>query len=300
MDGSVRAWTRRGLLEDAVRRLEAAQVAEARRNAEWLLGEVLHTGRAMLYAHPERPVSPEAAAAFEAMLARRLQNEPLQYVLGHADFYGLRLQVTPDVLIPRPETEQVVEEVLRLLGAVPSPRVLDVGTGSGCIPLAVRHERPDAEVFACDVSPAALAVARTNAAAHRLDVAFMEADLLAPDFPARVPARLDMLVSNPPYVAQDEAAELASEVRDFEPHLALFAGDDPLRFYRALVRHAPALLAPGGYAVFETHAAYGEDVCALLAAAGFGAVTLRRDLAGLPRIAEGQWSGPRAPSGGFD
>lgn len=268
-----------------MRRLEEAGIGDARRNVEWMLGDLLHTGRAMLYAYPERPVPAGVAAAFEGLVERRLRREPLQYVLGYADFFGLRLRVSPAVLIPRPETEQVVEEALRLVAPVPAPRVLDVGTGSGCIALALKHRRPDAAVYACDLSDAALDVARQNADAHRLDVAFFQADVLAPAFADAAPGGLDLLVSNPPYVVRDEAPSLAPEVRDHEPDLALYAGDDPLVFYRALARHAPALLAPDGWVVFETHATYGAAVCALLEGAAFRDVALRQDLAGHPRIA---------------
>lgn len=280
---------RRRLIEGGIRRLEEAGIPDARRNVEWMLGDVLQTSRAMLYAYPEREVPAAAVRSFEAMLERRRGREPLQYILGYTDFYGLRLHVTPDVLIPRPETEQVVEEALRLLTPCVAPRVLDVGTGSGCIPIALKHERPDAEVAACDVSSAALRIAGANAARHRLPIAFLQADVLAPDFSAGMPGRLDLLISNPPYVAAGDAAALEPEVRDFEPHLALFSGDDPLRFYRALVRHAPALLVPGGFAVFETHPEYGGAVRELMRAAGFQDVALKDDLAGLPRIATGRW-----------
>lgn len=283
-----RPWRRRDLLETGTQRLQAAGVPEARRNSEWMLEAVLDCSRALLYAYPERLVPRPAVAAFGEMLARRLRREPLQYVVGFTDFYGLRLQVTPDVLIPRPETEQVVEAALALLRPLPSPRVLDVGTGSGCIPLALRQERPDAEVYACDVSPAALAVARANAEAAGLPVTFFEADVLAPSFTVHAPAGLDLLISNPPYIPQAEAETLEPEVRAYEPALALFAGDDPLRFYRVLVRHAGTLLRPGGLLVLETHADYGRAVCDLMQAAGLRAVRLANDLAGYPRIASGR------------
>ena len=282
-----RPWTRRALLDEAVRRLEAAGVPEARRNAEWMLGEALGCGRAMLYAYPERPVPPDAARRFMEMTTRRERREPLQYVLGHTDFFGLRVRVTPDVLIPRPETEQVVEAALERLEGAAAPRILDVGTGSGCIALALKHARRDAEVFACDVSRAALAVAAANARALGLDVAFLPADALAPDFPARVPGPFDLLVSNPPYVPPGEAATLAPEVAAHEPHRALFTDADPLQFYRALTRHAGALVRPGGALVFETHADHAGAVRDLLAAAGFADVRLENDLAGLPRIVSG-------------
>ncbi len=277
------------LLDDAVQALEAAGLSEARRAAMWLLGEVLGVGRAHLMAYPEREATPEQADAFAAMLARRLQREPLQYILGYTDFYGLRLRLTPAVFIPRPETEQVVEAALGLLQGRPAPRVLDVGTGSGCMALVLKHERADAEVYACDVSPTALDVARTNAEAHHLAVTFFLADVLAPSFPDRVPEPFDLIISNPPYVAADEAGVLPPEVRDYEPHLALFAGNDPLRFYRAIVNHTGIMLAPGGVLVFETHAHHADVVCALTTESGFIDVQLQHDLAGRPRIVTAHW-----------
>ena len=166
-------------------------------------------------------------------------------MLGHADFYGLRLSVSPDVLIPRPETEELVEEALRRIAGVEAPTVLDVGTGSGAVALALAHERPTATVFAADVSAEALAVARANAERLGLDVAFVRADALGPHFTRDVPPAFDLVVSNPPYVPAGERAGLQPEVRDWEPGLALFVPDaDPLRFYRALAGHAGALLAP--------------------------------------------------------
>ena len=272
------------LLDAAVQALEAAGLSEARRAAMWLLGEVLGVGPAHLVAYPEREATPEQADAFAAMLARRLQREPLQYILGYTDFYGLPLRLTPAVFIPRPETEQVVEAALGLLQGRSAPRVLDVGTGSGCMALVLKHERTDAEVYACDVSPTALDVARTNAEAHHLAVTFFLADVLASNFPDRVPAPFDLIISNPPYIAADEVDGLAPEVRDYEPHLALFVGNDPLRFYRALIDHAGAMLAPGGVLVFETHAHHADAVGDLVAEAGFTEIHGAKDLAGLPRI----------------
>ena len=272
------------LLDEAVRRQEAAGLDDARRAALWMLGEILGCGPARLMAYPEREATPQQAEAFAAMLARRLRREPLQYILGYTDFYGLRLRLTPAVLIPRPETEQVVEAALGVLEGRSEPRVLDVGTGSGCIALALKHERPDADVYACDLSPDALDVARTNAEAHHLAVTFFQADVLALDFTDSIPAPFDLIVSNPPYVADDEAEGLAPEVRDYEPHHALFAGSDPLRFYRAIVSHAEGLLTPCGLLVFETHAYHADAVGALVTGSGFVDVRLQHDLAGHPRI----------------
>lgn len=271
-------------MREATSCLEQGEVPEPRRTAEWMLAEVLQASRVDLLVYAGRTATPEQVEALERLLARRLRREPLQYVLGYTEFYGLRLHVAPGVLIPRPETEQVVEAALERLHGVPAPRVLDVGTGSGCIPLAIKHERPDAEVFACDVSAAALRIARSNATDLGLDVAFFEADVLAEAFAGQAPGRLHLLISNPPYLADDEADTLEPEVRDHEPHGALFAGPDPLRFYRALAGRAPALLVPGGWLAFEAHAEHADAVRTLLLGEGFSAVECQTDLAGLPRI----------------
>src|SRR5690606_1734301 len=220
-----------------------------------------------------------------ALLARRLRGEPLQYVLGHADFFGLRLRVTPAVLIPRPETEEVAEEALRRLDGRETPWVLDVGTGSGALALALKHRRPDAEVFACDVSEAALAVAADNAKRLGLAVTFIESDVLDAAFTRAAPPAFDLVVSNPPYVPEAERDDLAAEVRDHEPDEALFVpSEDPLLFYRALAARAPDLLKPGGWLVVAPHAEHGEAVRDCFGGVGLEGATLRRDLAGRPRI----------------
>lgn len=217
-----RYWTRRSLVEHAVRVLEEAGIEDARRNAEWMAEEVFQCSRLALYMGSEESVSTAEVQRVERMVSRRIVREPIQYILGHADFYGLRLHVTPDVLIPRPETEQVVERALGLLRDVQCPRVLDIGTGSGCIPLALKHERPDATVFACDISERALCVARGNALRLRLDVTFFQADVLNDTFAEQAPAGLDLVISNPPYIPHQEADSLEPEVVAHEPHLALF------------------------------------------------------------------------------
>lgn len=290
--------THRTLLEEGTRRLAAASIEHPRREAEWLLVDVLSearadvlgesSGRALLYARPQRAVAPEAVHTFRAHLRRRAAGEPLQYVLGHADFYGLRLAVTPAVLIPRPETEDVVEEALRRLAGVPQPTVLDVGTGSGCIALALKSECPRAEVHACDVSRDALAAACANADTCALDVHFFQADVLAEAFLDESPIGLDLLISNPPYVPDAEATALPEAVRDHEPPAALFSGDDPLRFYRVLAQRAPQLLVPGGHLVLETHAHHAEAVAALLREAGLEDVAVEKDTFGKERIATGR------------
>ena len=283
--------TQMGLLDRAIRRLEAAEREVPRRTAEWLLVEVLGGDRAQIYAHPERIVSPEAARRYDEMVERRVQGEPLQHILGYTSFYGLRLQVSPAVMVPRPETEHVVDRALACIEETEGPRVLDVGTGSGCIALALKHERPDAVVAACDVSTDALAVAQTNAEELQLDVEFFEADTLADEIPSDVPGDLDLMVSNPPYIPNAEADTLPPVVREYDPDVSLFSGDDPLRFYRALVDWAYALCTPGASVVFEIHAEYADAVEGLLRREGLTGVGVEEDLNGRPRVVWGRVSG---------
>ena len=278
-------WTRSDLLSEGARRLRAADVEAPHRNIMWMLEEVLSCSRSQLIAYPDQPVQQDQVRRLDALLERRCQHEPLQYILGHTVFYGLHLAVTPAVLIPRPETEEVVEKALHLLKLAEAPRFLDVGTGSGCIALALKHERQDAEAHACDVSEAALEVATANAEHHAMDVHFFQADALQDDFPRCAPRDLDLLISNPPYLARNEGSSLSPNVYEHEPHRALFAGDDPLLFYRALIQQAHHLLSRGGWLAFEIHARHGAAVVQLLAEANFADVRLQQDLSGRPRIA---------------
>lgn len=218
------------------------------------------------------------------MLERRRRHEPLQHILGYTEFFGMRLDVSPDVLIPRPETEQVVEEALRLLASFDAPKILDVGTGSGCIALAIKHTRPDAKIWACDVSKAALSLASSNAHRHRLTIEFFQDDVFGASIRERVPGGLDLLVSNPPYVAEDEFDSLPVEVREFEPHVALLAPSDPLIFYRRLGELGMGVLRPGRHVVLETAADHGEKAADLLRRLGYVDVVLQRDYAGRFRI----------------
>lgn len=284
MRAGLSGYTVKALLEDAVQRLTGAGIESPRRNAEWLLSEILSTGRAGIYGDLSATVDDERAVRFKGMLQRRLAHEPLQYILGFTEFFGLRLVVTPDVLIPRPETEELVESALQCLQGSTAPRVLDVGTGSGCIALAVKAARPDATVYACDVSAAALEVARRNAAEHELAVTFLEVDALGEDFAASVPDQFNLLVSNPPYVTEDEAAELPADVRSYEPHLALFARNDPVVFYRALARQGSQLIEPSGWIALETHVDHGREVMRILDETGYRTPELKKDLAGRDRI----------------
>ena len=264
---------------------------EARPMAQWLLEEATGISRMQRVVHPKRPIRAPERAQLVAMLQRTLSGEPLQYVVGYANFRGLRLSVTPDVLIPRPETEQLVEQALERLPATPTVRVLDVGTGSGCIALALKHERPEATVAGCDVSEAALRVARSNAEQCGLPVTFVQADMRQPNVHERTDGPFDMVISNPPYVTMDEAPSLPDRVRAHEPAVALFAEDEPLQYYRALAQQADRLLRPAGQVLVEINEAYGAAVVACFRDHGLSEVLLQQDYAGRDRFVAARRSG---------
>lgn len=213
--------------------------------------------------------------------------EPVQYVLGKADFMGMELDVTPAVLIPRPETEELVNEVVNALADRKSPRILDIGTGSGCIALAIKQLIPLAEVTAWDISTEALRVARNNAKQLGLGICFEQRDILSTNLSVMSEV-FDFIVSNPPYICRQESEEMERRVTDFEPHAALFVpDDDPLLFYRAITRFATVALRTGGQLFFEINRRFGRQVCELMRQAGFEGVTLKTDQFGNPRIVYG-------------
>jgi len=279
-------------LADAVARLsaahDAARAASARSDAEELLSRVLDTGRGDLRLDPSRTLDATQVEALERWIERRLAGEPVQYITGRAAFRDLDLAVTPAVLIPRPETEGLVEAVLEVLAAERArwthPRVLDLGTGSGAIALALASECPDARVTATDDSPSALAVAHGNAVTLGLAtrVRFVEGewlDAVPPD------DRFEAIVSNPPYVAEHEREHLPTDVRDHEPESALFAGDDGLDDVRTILDAAPRRLVARGLLALELSESHAEHVAASLEGAhDWEHVELRRDLSGHPRV----------------
>jgi release factor glutamine methyltransferase len=269
--------TVRDALDSAVIALTAVGCDTPRLDAEVLLAAATHSDRAALIADPGRGLEPDEAGRFADYARRRREREPVAYILGTKGFRDIELAVDPRVLIPRPETEHVVEAALELPRGA---RVVDVGTGSGAIALALKHERPDLRVVATDASLGALEVARANAARLGLDVELREADLLD-----GVPGPIDAVVSNPPYVAERERAMLAPEILRYEPAEALFAGPDGLD---ALRRLAPAAAASGAaFAAFEVGAGQAAAVKQLIRAAGFPNVDARKDLAGIERVVVG-------------
>jgi release factor glutamine methyltransferase len=285
-------------------------------NAELLIMFTLDCDRAYLYAHPERELSSEEMRRFDEALARRATGVPAQYITGHQEFWGLDLIVSPAVLIPRPETEHVVEAVLELVSSdesirgreegreqeqeqnqeqnqeqeqrprtgVSAPhglRIVDVGTGSGAIALALAQELPRAEIHATDISLEALEVARVNAARHELNsrIQFHHSDLLG----GLPPAWFDIVVSNPPYVRESEEDSVQLEVRKFEPHRAVFAGPSGVEVIERLIPQARAVLRPGGWLVFEISGTIADGVRGLLAR--WDEVAIRNDLQGIARVA---------------
>lgn len=260
----------------AVRRLRAAGIPDAPRDARRLLAHALGIGPERLTLQLSEELPAEAEASFEALLARRERREPVSHITGRRAFYGRDFLVTRDVLDPRPETETLVELAL----SQPFARVLDLGTGSGCILLTLLAERPAATGLGLDLSEAALAVARRNAGALGIG----RAEFIRSDWCERVTGQFDLIVSNPPYVAVDEMAGLAPEVRDWEPEMALSPGGDGLDAYRAIAACAPAHLAPGGRLMVEIGPTQGNAVSELFRATGLENIAVHRDIDGRDRV----------------
>jgi release factor glutamine methyltransferase len=291
----------RSSLRDAIVELERNHVPSAALAAELLLMYALGRDRTWIYAHPEQELSATEQEQYLSLLARRASGVPTQHLTGHQEFWGLDFEVTPDVLIPRPETEHVIEVALERLGVgndVSAPRrkkdfrIADIGTGSGCIAVALAHELPAALITATDISAPALEVARRNAARHgvasRID--FIESNLL--DFlfhgtpvTSHESRQFDLIVSNPPYIGRWEASTLQPEVRDHEPASALFGGESGPELYEPLIAQAALLLKPNGILVLELGHNSNELVTRLLDSPEWSHTAITNDLAGIPRVA---------------
>jgi len=281
----------REALQSAIVRLTDEHVPSPRLNAETLLMFTLNCDRAHLYAHPERELTAEERTRYDEALTQRTKGVPAQYITGHQEFWGLDLIVSPAVLIPRPETEHLIETIVPLARSTPSPRIADVGTGSGAIALALAQELPNAEIHATDNSPAALEIAEANAARLQLEFTprnhyppqrrlfFHDTDLLN----GLEPGAFDFVVSNPPYVGLSEEDEVQLEVRKFEPRAAVFAGPTGLEVIEKLIPAARAALKPGGYLVMEISGTIAERVRELLG--GWEDIGIASDLRKIPRVA---------------
>ncbi len=269
----------------AVRRLARAGAASARLDAELLMAAAAHTSRAALVAGSARVDQP-ALERFERMLARREAREPLAYIVGQREFFSLDFAVCPGVLIPRPETETVVEAALDFLNARSSATVLDLGTGSGAIAIAIAKSAPAARIVASDISKVSLEVAMGNARRHRCvdRIVFLESDCFAALEKGWDGSPFDLIVANPPYIAETGFATLEPEVRDFEPRIALAGGRDGMDFYRTISRGLARWLRRGGEVMLEVGAGQADAVEGMMRAAGCAAGARVRDLAGVERV----------------
>jgi release factor glutamine methyltransferase len=273
--------TIREALRSAAERLELHHVSNGRLTAELVLAHVLSVEREYLYAHDDRVLSEQELQMLEDRLYDRISGVPLQYIVGRQEFYGRYFRVNPAVLIPRPETEYIIEAVLELQGTrglPPRPlSIIDVGTGSGCIAVTLALELPGTNVFAGDVSFEALLVARENAATLGAPVRFVCMDVLD-----ALQTRFDFIVSNPPYVRRGELSRLQREVREHEPHVALFSPEDELAIYRRLVVGAEEMLNSGGHIIMEVGIGMDERVLSLFGPR-WDALPTKTDLQGIPR-----------------
>ena len=268
--------------------LRKAGVPEARREAGSLMGHALQQDRSFVLAHADDSITPDEEQRFREYLEGRMKGQPLQYITGRQEFFGLEFEVNSDVLIPRPETELLIETALKLsTGLDRAPLICDVGTGCGCIAITLLHELrqfPDSRATAIDVSQAALAVARRNAARHGVSerIDFVVSDCFA-GLDARV-SQFDLMVSNPPYVRADAIADLQREVRDFEPRMALEAGVDGLSVVRRLLRDAGDFLKTGGHLLFEIGFDQSAAVSQMVDRNTWNLLDIYKDLQGIPRI----------------
>ncbi|MGE5252602.1 MAG: peptide chain release factor N(5)-glutamine methyltransferase [Planctomycetaceae bacterium] len=279
-------WTILALIRWADERFKREGMATPRLDAEVLLAETLGTDRVGLYTHFDQPLQPDELARFKELIRRRLRREPVAYILGKKEFWSLSLRVTPDVLIPRPETEALVAEALKILTPAEGKdfRILEIGTGSGAISIALARELPAAKVVATDLSPKALALAGENAlrCGVRERVQFLQGDLF---LPVEKEDAFDLIVTNPPYIPRGEFPSLMPEVRDYEPKVALDGGKDGLDFFRRVLPAVGDHLRPGGWFLAEMGA--GQDPQIIRIAEknpGLGSFGFAKDLSGIDRV----------------
>lgn len=265
-------------------------VQEADAIASMVLTELTGYSKAKLKAFVNDPLNQAQQQRAHDVLKELATGKPVQYVLGHAHFYGLDFKVSSAVLIPRPETEELVQWILETMKGSHPQTVLDIGTGSGCIPITIKSVHPDSELFAIDISADALAIAQANAQINNVEVKFVEADIL--DLRA---AEIDnrtyhIIVSNPPYVTGKDKLQMHTNVTDFEPHTALFVSDtNPLIFYKAITDFSSEHLFPGGYLFFEINESYGMETLEMMKQKGFINAELRQDMMGKDRMIRAQW-----------
>ncbi len=274
-------------IQKAAERLSAQNVPNARMDAELLLRHALGKDRAWLLVHMQDRLDNQDQRSFEKSIDRRNHREPLQYITGAQQFWGLPFTVTPDVLIPRPETEFVVETGIKAVGVVPAPVIIDLCTGSGCIAISLAKELPKARFFATDRSDRALHIAQENARQNGVAdrIRFLEGDLFGPLEEMDLRGRIDCTVTNPPYVRSGELATLQPEVRDFEPEMALIAGPEGTEIAEKIIRQAPEYLKTGGSLIMEMGIGQATALRNILGDTGkFGSIEIVKDLAGIERV----------------
>lgn len=255
---------------------------EASAMAKWISSDILHLSTLELYTGKDMNFSTKEWAELEDILRRLKQREPLQYILQEASFYGMSFHVEQGVLIPRPETEELVEWIVSDFREAGQVRILDIGTGSGCIPVSLAQLLPEAQVSSCDVSAEALRIAAMNVKRYGDKVTLFCADILKEEL---LECQVDVLVSNPPYITESERTDMEANVLDWEPELALFVPDsDPLRFYRRIARKGLDWLSEGGALYFEINRAYGAETVRMLEELGYRQIELRKDLSGNDRM----------------
>jgi release factor glutamine methyltransferase len=292
-----RVWTIRELMKSAIEHLQKKGFENARLNVELLLAHTLDLQRIQLYVNFDKPLSPDELKQFRTFYERRLKREPVQYIIGSANFMGLHFAVDPRVFIPRPETETLIEQVMLACQRYPSDEpihILEVGTGSGNIAVSLAKFVKHAHITTIDISLEALAVAQQNARLHAVEaqIEFSCSDIFDRT-DAVLQTQYDLLVSNPPYIPKDEWEQLQKEVKDFEPSSALTDGIDGFKFYHHMADMVPTILRPGGGVIFELGFGQAETVLKELKEAGLQELQITRDLQEVPRVVSGTWMGMR-------
>ena len=283
-------WTILNILQWTTNYFQEKGVQSPRLTAEILLAHTLQKDRMYLYVHHDQPLEAAERSHFKILIKQRVQGTPTQYLTGKQEFWSMEFQVTPEVLIPRPETEHLVEAAIKLSAQFPQPTIVDIGTGSGVIAVSLKKELPHAEVYASDISEAALAIAKRNASQllnGENHIIFRQGDLLQP-FSGTT---FDLIVSNPPYCSAEEYSTLAREVKNHEPRITLYAGEHGLDVYHRLIAEAHSYLKPDGYVLVEIGYGQKDAVVGIFQRHGFVIKDVIKDYAGIDRVVVARWHG---------
>ena len=291
--GSEKIRSLRDIVKEAATYLKTSEIENPRLDAERLMGDVLGLSRAELYLSFDRLLKASERERYKNLVRRRAAHQPLQYILGETEFMALSFKVTPDVLIPRPETEILVEKIIETVKNQAGIRILDIGTGSGNIAVSLARYLKSADVVAVDSSPKALSVARENARMHRVEgkVRFLQSDIREPHFAQAMDSPFDLVVSNPPYISAEAWDDLPIEIRQYEPKSALCDGEDGLVFFRIIAQKGRQLLRSDGRLFFEVGDGQHEEVKNILRELKYQGIVVYPDLNGIERVVVGVWTG---------